>query len=106
MPRSPRSANRQRRTSRWSAWRAGRLTTGGCSPPSSRMSQADVDLIRGLYDAWLAGDREAAIQGTDPGIEWVQAPDALESEVRRGYEGVEYSMAQWTAAFDDFGFEI
>jgi ketosteroid isomerase-like protein len=70
------------------------------------MSRADVELIQGLYEAWVAGDRETALAGVDPAIEWVQAPDALEVETRRGYEGVEYSMAQWTEAFEDFGFEI
>ena len=30
------------------------------------MSDDDVELIRRLHEAWVAGDREAALAGVDP----------------------------------------
>ncbi len=70
------------------------------------MSQADVELIRKLHEAWLAGDTETALSGIDPDIEWTEPPDAPEPETLRGAEGIELSMARWTEPFEDFGFEI
>ncbi len=37
------------------------------------MSQQNVDLIRGLYDAFAKGDVPAVLGGMDPGIEWNEA---------------------------------
>jgi ketosteroid isomerase-like protein len=67
---------------------------------------ANVELVRGLYEAWLAGDREAAIAGVDPAIEWIEPADSPDPETHYGYEGVERSMAHWTEGFDEYGFDI
>jgi ketosteroid isomerase-like protein len=70
------------------------------------MSSEDVELIRRLHEAWLAGDRETALAGVHPDIEWVEPYDAPEPETHLGAEGIEESMAEWTAPFEDFSFEI
>ena len=70
------------------------------------MSEQDVELIRRLHEAWIAGDREGALALADPGIEWVEPADSLEPGTHRGAEGIEASMADWTAPYDEFRFEI
>lgn len=37
------------------------------------MSQANVDLIRGLYEAFARGDGAAVLEAMDPGIVWNEA---------------------------------
>jgi uncharacterized protein len=37
------------------------------------MSQANVDLIKGMYDAFARGDAGAVLAGMDPGIVWNEA---------------------------------
>ncbi len=66
----------------------------------------DLDLIRGLYVAWAAGDRETAMAGIDPAIEWTEPSDSPEHATHRGFEGVERSMARWVEPYDEYGFEV
>jgi uncharacterized protein len=70
------------------------------------VSEDDVELIRRLHEAWVAGDREAALAGVDPGIEWVQPADSPAPGTNRGPDAIEQSMADWTEAFEEFSFEI
>jgi ketosteroid isomerase-like protein len=65
----------------------------------------DVELVRGLYEAWLSGDRERAAQGVHPQIEWVEPPQSPDSETHQGPEGVEYSMDRWTEPFANWRME-
>lgn len=34
---------------------------------------ANIDVIRGLYDAFAVGDVPTVLAGLDPGIEWIEA---------------------------------
>jgi uncharacterized protein len=70
------------------------------------VSREDVELVRSLHEAWLAGDREIALALVDPDIEWVQPSDSPAPGTDRGPQGIERSMADWTEPFEDFGFEI
>jgi ketosteroid isomerase-like protein len=70
------------------------------------VSGEDVELIRRVHEAWIAGDREAALAGIDPDIEWVEPPDSPDWTIYRGAEGIEASMAEWADSFEDFGFEV
>jgi ketosteroid isomerase-like protein len=66
------------------------------------MSAEDVELVRGLYEAWLAGDEERALAGVDPEIEWVEPPDSPDSGTHRGPGGIAFSMERWREPFDSW----
>jgi uncharacterized protein len=70
------------------------------------VATGDVELVRGLYEAWLAGDQETALAAVDPEIEWVEPPDAPESNTHRGPEGIVFSTERWTAPFEQWRMEI
>ena len=41
------------------------------------MSQKNVDIIRGMYDAFARGDIPAVLEVLDPDIEWREAENFL-----------------------------
>jgi ketosteroid isomerase-like protein len=70
------------------------------------LAAGDVELVRGLYEAWFAGDQETALAGVDPDIEWIEPPDSPESDTHRGAEGISFSTERWLAPFDAWRMEI
>jgi uncharacterized protein len=48
------------------------------------MSQENVDVVRGVYDAWARGDLPGPEALLDPEIEYVNPPGAVEPGIRRG----------------------
>jgi ketosteroid isomerase-like protein len=66
------------------------------------VSERDVELVRGLYEAWIVGDEEGALAAVDPEIEWIEPPDAPDSDTHRGPAGIAYSMERWREPFDDW----
>ncbi len=48
------------------------------------MSQENVEIVRSIYTAWLAGTSARALM--DPDIEYVNPPDAVETGTLRGPE--------------------
>lgn len=67
---------------------------------------SSVAFVQRLYDAWVAGDTEAALAGIDPEIEWIEPSDSPAGQTWRGPDGVLASMAEWTQPFEDYAFEI
>jgi ketosteroid isomerase-like protein len=60
------------------------------------MSQENVEIVRGVLDAWNRQDIQAMLALADPEIEYVNAPAAVEPGTRRGHEGlVAVVRAQW-----------
>jgi ketosteroid isomerase-like protein len=49
------------------------------------MSQENVELVRRLYEAWQRDGFGVVAELMDPGIEWVNPPNAVEPGTRRGY---------------------
>lgn len=62
--------------------------------------------VRHLYELWQRGDVEAALASVDPAIEWIDPPDAPESETHVGAEGILFSTERWLAGFEDWSMEI
>ncbi len=60
------------------------------------MSQANVETVRRLHEAWLRDGFGAVPELMDPDIEWVNPPYAVEPGTRRGYAG-------FAAATEAFG---
>ena len=52
------------------------------------MSQANVEVMRGMYEAWLRGD-PALFEAFDPEIELHPDPEAFWGDVNRTYRGHE-----------------
>ena len=50
------------------------------------MSEERAEVVRRVYDAWARGELPGPIALLDPGIEYVNPPDAAEPGVRRGIE--------------------
>ena len=56
----------------------------------------NAEILRGFMDAWNRRDLEAILARSDPEIEYVNAPTAVEPGTRRGHEGIaEVVRKQW-----------
>jgi ketosteroid isomerase-like protein len=70
------------------------------------VSSADVEFVRSLYHAWFTDDRETALAGIHPDMEWVEPPEAPEAETHHGAEGIIYATERWLAGFEGWHMEI
>ena len=61
------------------------------------MSQENVEIVRRALDAWNRRDLDTLIAAADPGIEYVNAPTAVEPGTRRGVAEV---SAVWRAQWE------
>jgi ketosteroid isomerase-like protein len=59
------------------------------------MSQENVEVVRSIYAAWLAGESPREL--IDPDVEYVNPPDAVEPGTRRGRK----AFAGIRSAYDD-----
>jgi ketosteroid isomerase-like protein len=64
------------------------------------MSQANVELVRAIYDRFRAGDTEGALALHDPEVEVHDRPQAPDPQVYLGHEGVLSSLRVSQAAFE------
>jgi ketosteroid isomerase-like protein len=65
------------------------------------VSEANVELVRAIYDRFGAGDEGEALALFDPDIEVQDRPEAPDPQVYRGHEGVLGAIGVSQAAFDD-----
>jgi ketosteroid isomerase-like protein len=66
------------------------------------MSQENVELVGGLYEAFLRGDQSAILAGLHPEIEWRSIED---TETRQGHHGVAMSVASWLETWEQHEIE-
>ncbi len=60
------------------------------------MSQENVEIVRRLYDAWNRRDEEELVALSDPEVEFVNSPTAVEPGTRRGTnEVLAAARTQW-----------
>jgi ketosteroid isomerase-like protein len=65
------------------------------------MSAENVELARRFLDAWNRQDLETILAISDPGVEYVNSPNAVEPGTRRGLdEGTAVLRAQWEGLLD------
>ena len=63
------------------------------------MSEANVAIVKGIFDAWGRGDF-TSVEWADPEIEFsIPGPDP---HVHRGVESTGRAWAEWLSAFDEF----
>ncbi len=73
------------------------------------MSEENVEIVRGVYDAWQRGDFEAALEPFHEDVEWFGPPDISRAGgggVARGHEGVSRSIGRWMGAWGELRFEL
>ena len=73
------------------------------------MSQENIEIVRGVYDAWHRGDFEGALEPFHEDVEWFGPPDISRAgggELVRGHEGVRRSLEGWIGTWVDYHFEL
>ena len=70
------------------------------------VAESGVDIVRGLFDAFAAGDRVGWRDRVDPDVVWDMSTSPLPSAgVYRGHEGVEQFFRDWMGTWDDYRLE-
>jgi uncharacterized protein len=64
---------------------------------------SNVDVVRGIYDG---SDPEALTERVDPGIEYVNPPEAVEPGTRQGFDEVVAAMQSTADSFDSVRHEV
>jgi ketosteroid isomerase-like protein len=70
------------------------------------MSQENVEIVRGAFDAFLRGDMEMLLGFMDPEIVLMQPPEVPDGTTMHGHAGVMEAIAAWPEQWDDFEIEI
>jgi ketosteroid isomerase-like protein len=70
------------------------------------MSDANVELIRESYAAWIRDDVEWLIAHSDPGIEIIQPRELPDSKAYRGHAGLREALEDWPKQWDEFRLEL
>jgi ketosteroid isomerase-like protein len=85
------------------------------------MSEQNVAVVRGIFEAGAGltagfdpSQKEeflAALPGMieqicDPEIEWIEAPERIDSTTRRGHEGVVESFRNWLDQWEEYSVEV
>ena len=70
------------------------------------MSQANVEIVRSVFDRYLHGDEAAALALFAPDIVVTQFPDQLDGREFHGHLGVREVMAEWIGIWDDWTIEL
>jgi ketosteroid isomerase-like protein len=68
--------------------------------------KANVELVRSVYEAWMAGEVDRVAELLDPQLTWVEPPDAPESGTYRGPAGALHSTDAWIAGWEDYELEL
>ena len=69
------------------------------------MSQANVEVVRRVLEAWQRDDFESWLSGIDPDVEWLTAVErglGRAGSVYRGHEGMREFWNLWRTEVDDF----
>lgn len=69
------------------------------------MSQENVEIVQGLFDAMSRGDVEAVLRFVRSDGEWVNPDNAMEPGTRRGLSGVRIALMAFQDAFAEVSFD-
>jgi ketosteroid isomerase-like protein len=65
------------------------------------MSQENVEIVQRVLDAWNRQDIQGILSLADPGVEYVNAPEAVEPGTRRGHDELAtVARTQWESLPD------
>ena len=66
------------------------------------MSQANVEVVKRLYDLWERDGVGVVPELMDPTIEWVNPPYAVEPGIRHGYDGFAHAIRAVRDVYSDY----
>jgi uncharacterized protein len=69
------------------------------------VSERNVEIVRGVFDAFLRGELEAALDAFDPDVEFDVTLRA-DGRVHQGHEGVREAVSTWVDTWDDYRLDI
>ena len=69
------------------------------------MSQENVEIVRRMWDAFLAADAETALSFYAPDVEW-DGTNLPDGQIGTGHEAILDHVQRWAAAWDDWTVEI
>jgi ketosteroid isomerase-like protein len=69
------------------------------------MSRENVEIVRQIYDAYLAGDFAAGLAHLDPRVEF-DVSIRPEGKVYYGHDGVADALRTWTGTWEAFRMEV
>jgi ketosteroid isomerase-like protein len=70
------------------------------------VSQADVEVVRAAFDAYLRGDEPAMLELVAPDVVVTQFPDQIDVRDYHGHEGLRQVMADWIGTWADWSIEL
>jgi ketosteroid isomerase-like protein len=69
------------------------------------MSEENVEVVREMIAAYVAGDNAAALAAHDPEVEF-DATVRPDGRIYRGREGVAEAMRVWTGTWEEYKLEV
>ena len=69
------------------------------------MSQENVEIVRGMYEAFGRGDADAALAYFDPGVV-VDASHRVDGRVGHGHEELVAILGEWMGTWDEWREEV
>jgi ketosteroid isomerase-like protein len=69
------------------------------------MSQENVEIVRRMWDAFLAGDVQTALSFYAADVEW-DGTNLPDGQIGRGHEAILDHVTRWAAAWDDWTVEV
>ena len=66
------------------------------------MAEANVEIVRRIFDAWASNDPDTGFAQMDERIEWHPAEDEPETATLHGKVELQGMFLKWLTAFDDF----
>ena len=69
------------------------------------MSQENVEIVRRMWDAFLAADVPTALSFYAPDVEW-DGTNLPDGHIGRGHEAILGHVARWAEAWDDWTVEV
>ena len=70
------------------------------------MSRENVEIVRGICDAYARGDYQDALERLDEDIEFVAPPDVTGGQVWRGHEGTRRGVTSFLGTWEDYHYEV
>ncbi|HEX3432559.1 MAG TPA: nuclear transport factor 2 family protein [Solirubrobacteraceae bacterium] len=70
------------------------------------MSQENVEIVRGAFQAFGAGGIDAALSFFSPDVVWYPTDRWVDDAAYRGHDGVRRIAAAFSGNFDDFRYEV
>jgi ketosteroid isomerase-like protein len=69
------------------------------------MSQENVEIVRRMWDAFLAADFQTALSFFAPSVEW-DGTNLPDGQIGKGHEAILDHVARWADAWNDWTVEV